>query len=308
MKTTEQTALITGASSGIGYELAKIFAKNGYNLVLVARNTDRLNEIANELRDQHGLETVIVIGKDLTQPNAPQEVYDEIKGFGVDINILVNDAGMGEYGLFATETDLEKELSIIKLNVVALVHLSKLFLKDMVRVNEGKILNLASVVSLMPNPYMAVYGATKAFVLSFTEALRNELKDTEITVTALLPGATNTDFFNKAGAEGTRAHQQAQSADPAKVAADGYAALMKGHDKVVSGLMNKTQALLSNVLPDQMTSQTMRKLMERPGESEESKTPSTVSTLVSLAVIAGGLYWAYTKYGLPGVLKKVNIE
>ncbi|WP_255157702.1 SDR family oxidoreductase [Siphonobacter sp. BAB-5385] len=204
MNTTEQTALITGASSGIGYELAKVFAQNGYNLVLVARNTDRLNEIANELRDQHGLETVIVIGKDLTQPNAPQEVYDEVKGFGVDINILVNDAGMGEYGLFATETDLDKELSIIKLNVVALVHLSKLFLRDMVRVNEGKILNLASVVSLMPNPYMAVYGATKAFVLSFTEALRNELKDTSITVTALLPGATNTDFFNKAGAEGTR--------------------------------------------------------------------------------------------------------
>ncbi len=299
MKTTQQTALITGASSGIGYELAKIFAKNGYNLVLVARNTDRLNEIASDLRNQHDLESVVVIGKDLTQPNAAQEVYNEIQGFGLDVNVLVNDAGMGEYGAFATDTDLDKELAIIQLNVVSLVHLTKLFLKDMVLTNEGKILNLASIVSVMPNPYMAVYGATKAFVLSFTEALRNECKDTNVTITALLPGATNTDFFNRAGAEGTRAHKQAQSADPAKVAQDGFDALMKGKDKVVSGLMNKSQAAASNLLPDTFLSQVVRKLMERPSEDEKSdssKVPSTASTLVSLAVIAGAIFWGYKKY------------
>ncbi|MDQ1089253.1 MULTISPECIES: SDR family oxidoreductase [unclassified Siphonobacter] len=298
MKTTQQTALITGASSGIGYELAKVFAKNGYNLVLVARNTDRLNEIASDLRSQFSVENVVVIGKDLSQPNAPQEVYSEVQGFGIDVNVLVNNAGMGEYGAFATETDLDRELSIIQLNVVSLVHLTKLFLNDMVQANEGKILNLASIVSVIPNPFMAVYGATKAFVLSFTEALRNECKETNITVTALLPGATNTDFFHKAGAEGTRAHKQAQSADPAKVAQDGFDALMAGKDKVVSGLMNKSQAAASNLLPDTFLSQLMRKLMERPSEEEntESKVPSTASTLVSLAVIAGALFWGYKKY------------
>ena len=234
MKTNGQTALITGASSGIGYELTKLFAQDGYNLVLVSRNTDRLNEIATEFQRQYGLEKVTVVGADLAQPETPQRVYDEVQGQGITVNVLVNDAGFGEYGLFATETDLQKELAMIQTNVTALVHLTKLFLKDMTTRNEGKVLMLASVVSVLPNPLMAVYGATKAFILSFSEALRNELNNTKITVTALLPGATNTDFFNRAGSVGTRAHEQAMKTDAAGVARDGYEALMSGKDKVVS--------------------------------------------------------------------------
>ncbi|MBC7890673.1 MAG: SDR family oxidoreductase [Sphingobacteriaceae bacterium] len=293
-----QTALVTGASSGIGYELAKLFAQDGYNLVLVSRNTDRLHEIATEFKTQFGLSEITVVGKDLSQPDAPQQVYDEVKGQGIAVNVLVNNAGAGEHGMFATETDLGKELSIIQLNATSLVHLTKLFLKDMTERNEGKILMLASVASVLPNPLMAVYGATKAFILNFSEALRNELKDTAITVTALMPGATNTDFFHKAGAEGTVAHQQALKTDAAGVAKDGYEALMKGKDKVVSGMMNKAQVAMSHVMPDSLVTANVRKMMERPSNGNghhESMTKKQVTTgsLVASLLVLGLVGWVY---------------
>lgn len=298
MKTNQQTALITGASSGIGYELAKCFAQDGYNLVLVSRNTDRLQQIADEFRREYHLENVTVIGSDFVQTDAPQQVYDQVKSQGIEVNVLVNDAGMGEYGLFATETDLQKELSIIQINATALVHLTKLFLKDMVARNEGKILMLASVASVLPNPMMAVYGATKAFILSFSEALRNELKDTEITVTSLMPGATNTDFFAKAGAEGTVAHQQALKTAASGVAHDGYEALLKGKDKVVSGFMNKAQVAMSRVMPDPLVTATVRKQMERSSNGndqhgESSKKQVVTGSLVGAVLILGLAAWAY---------------
>ncbi len=298
METNQQTALITGASSGIGYELAKCFAQDGYNLVLVSRNTDRLQQIADEFRQEYQLKKVTVIGSDFAQTDAPQQVYDQIKSQGIDVNVLVNDAGMGEYGMFATETDLQKELSIIQINATALVHLTKLFLKDMVARNEGKILMLASVVSVLPNPMMAVYGATKAFILSFGEALRNELKDTNVTVTSLLPGATNTDFFAKAGAEGTVAHQQALKTDAADVARDGYEALLKGKDKVVSGFMNKAQVAMSRVMPDALVTASVRKQMERStngdGDEEGSRKKQVVTgSLVGAVLVLGLVAWAY---------------
>jgi len=296
MKAYDQTALITGASSGIGYELAKCFAKDGYDLVLVSRNTDRLNQIAGEFRQQYGLGKVTVIGADLSKPEAPQQVYDEVMSQGIRVNVLVNDAGVGEHGMFANETDLQRELAMIQLNVTSLVHLTKLFVKDMVANNEGKILMLASIASVMPHPLMAVYAATKSFIYSFSEALRNELKDTNVTVTALMPGATNTDFFNKAGAEGTRAHQQAQSTDAATVARDGYEALMSGKDKIISGVMNKAQVAMAHVMPDPMVAANVRKLMERPNgqhETEPKKQMASTGSLLGALLVLGIAAFAY---------------
>lgn len=255
-----QTALITGASSGIGYQLAKLFAQDGYNLVLVARNEDQLRKVAHEFTNQFGTQKITVIAKDLSKDGSPEEVYEETKRQGIEVNVLVNDAGFGEHGLFS-ETDLKKELAMIHLNVVSLTYLTKVYLQDMLVRKEGKILQLASVASYQPTPLLAVYAATKAYVLSFTEALINELKDTGVTMTALIPGATDTDFFRRAGAEDSHAAQGSLS-DPAEVAKEGYEALMKGDDKVVVGLKNKAMTTVSNVLPDQVNAAMARKQME----------------------------------------------
>jgi len=181
--------------------------------------------------------------------------------------VLVNDAGQGVYGLFK-DNELDRELDIIELNISAVVILTKHFLQDMVSRNSGKILNLASIASKTPGPWQAVYHGTKAFVLSFTEAIREELKETDITVTALLPGVTDTDFFNKADMNSSKAVQDEDSkADPAGVAKDGYDALMSGKDKVISGLKNKLQMGLSNVTPDTMVAHNMNE-MQKPVDSE----------------------------------------
>ena len=284
-----KTALITGASSGIGRELATLFAKDGYNLVLVARSEDKLQEMADKFKQQFGTASVTVIEKDLSKPEAPQEIYDEVARQQITVNTLVNNAGFGEYGKFATETDLQKELNVIQVNLTALVHLTKLFLKDMVGRNEGKILMLGSIASIMPNPLMAVYGATKSFIYSFSEALRNEVKDTDISITVLMPPATDTDFFNKAGAMNTVAQEQARSMDPADVAKEGYDALMKGKDKAIAGFSTKLQAAAFRVLPDSMVSQVARAQMKSQAEAEQDK-PSPALVLgisIAAAVVTG---------------------
>jgi uncharacterized protein len=255
-------ALITGGSDGIGYELAKLFAKDGYNLVIVARDRERLEQVADKLAAQYNTK-VIPISKDLFWHEAPSEIYDELLMKEIKIDVLVNDAGQGQHGFFA-ETDLQRDIDMIQLNIISLVSLTKLFLKDMIDRNEGKILNLASIASIYPSPLLAIYAATKAFVLSFSEALSNELKETNITVTALMPGSTDTDFFAKADAENTKEYQEASLSDPADVAKDGYEAMMKGEVKVVSGMKNKIQAAMSNVMPDTMLAESMRKKMEEP--------------------------------------------
>lgn len=256
---TNQYALITGGSAGIGFELAKLFAQDGYNLVLVARTTEDLQKAASELSTQYGVEA-IGIAKDLFQPNAAFELYDEVTGRGIHINVLVNDAGQGQYGLFV-ESDIRRQLDIIQLNISALTALTYLFLKDMIIRNEGKVLQLASIASELPGPWQAVYHATKAYVLHFTEALISELKDSNITMTALQPGATDTDFFNKAEMQDSKILDTKLS-DPAKVAKDGYEALMKGDDKVVSGFKNKAMVAASNVMPDTMVADQMNKMQE----------------------------------------------
>jgi short-subunit dehydrogenase len=175
---------------------------------------------------------------------------------------LVNDAAQGQYGLFV-ETDIQRELEIIQLNIVAYLVLTKQFLKDMVARKSGKILQVASIGGELPGPMQSVYHATKAFILSHAEALANELKDTGVTITALLPGPTETDFFNKADMENTKMVQEGSLSDPAKVAKDGYEALMSGDSKVISGLKNKFQVAMSNVLPDQVAAENVRKQMEQ---------------------------------------------
>ncbi len=263
MNTNNQCALITGATSGIGYELAKVFAANNYNLIIVARNQDELNATANELKQQYGI-SVTSIAKDLFKQDSAFELCDELKESSVKIDVLVNDAGQGYYGKFI-ETDIYRELDIIQLNIASLIILTKHFLKEMAARGEGKILNLSSIASKAPGPYQSVYHGTKAFVQSFTEAIRAEVKDagiTGVTITALLPGATDTDFFNKADMQDAKIVQEGKLDDPAKVAKDGFDALMRGDDKVVSGLKNKMQVAMANVMPDSIAAQNMLKQQE----------------------------------------------
>jgi len=263
-ETNNRYALVTGASSGIGFELAKLFAEDGHNLIIVARTKSDLEKSATAL--SHFGVDVISITKDLFKPNAPFELYDEIQSKGLTVDVLVNDAGQGQFGLFV-ETDIHRLIDIIQLNIVSLTTLTHLFLKDMVKRNEGKVLQLASIASDLPGPWQAVYHATKAYVLSFTEALINELKDSAVSMTALQPGATETDFFNKAEMQNSKILETKLS-DPAKVAKDGYEALMKGDDKVVSGFKNKAMVSMSNVMPDKMVAAQMDK-MQKPKDEEE---------------------------------------
>ncbi|WP_207421471.1 SDR family NAD(P)-dependent oxidoreductase [Desertivirga brevis] len=259
MKSTNKTALITGASNGIGYELTKLFAGDGNNLVLVARNEARLNEVAREIQNKYASLKVHVIAKDLSIDGAAEDVYNETRNLGIEVNYLVNDAGIGQRGLF-WETDFEKDKEIIHLNIISLVHLTKLYLKDMVARNEGKILQLASIAAYQPTPLLAVYAASKAFVLSFGDALINELKDTNITVTSLIPGPTETDFFNKADAEHTVAAHNAD--DAAKVAKEGYEGFLKGEHHVAATAMVGVQAAMSTVMPNEAVTKMARKYME----------------------------------------------
>jgi uncharacterized protein len=268
--------LITGATSGFGYEFAKLFAKDGYNLILVARNALRLQEIADELSKSHMID-VLAIEKDLFKPEAADEIYAEVKAKGFVVSILINDAGQGEHGNFV-EYETARDVDIIQLNITSLVCLTKHFLKDMVARNEGKILQVASLLSKYPTPMMAVYAASKAFVLSFTNSLIVELKDTDVTVTALLPGAADTDFFHKAGGEDTVTYKEQKLLRPEEVANDGYKALMEGKEMIVSGFKNKLYAAMSTILPDTALAANMGRQMKRTekpdGRSEITHGPS----------------------------------
>lgn len=258
MENIQKYALITGATSGIGYELAKLFAKDKYNLVIVARDADELHRVSTELQSE-GVQ-VHTIAKDLFIRESAQEIYEEVRSKSIHIDVLVNDAGQGLYGKFE-DTELDKEVDIIQLNIISCISLTKLFLKDMLIKNDGKILNLGSIAGEAPGPYQSVYHGTKAFVNSWSAAIRNELKDTNISVTVLLPGATDTDFFNKADMQDSKILDTKLS-KPEEVAKDGYQALMSGDDKITSGLKNKVQVAMANVLPDSMASETMGKQQE----------------------------------------------
>jgi short-subunit dehydrogenase len=250
-------ALVTGGTSGIGYELAKLLAKDNYNLIIVARNQDELASVSLQFTQQFGVD-VITLSKDLFNPEKAFEVYQELKDQGITVDVLVNDAGQGQYGEFI-DTDIRRELDIINLNISSLVILTKLYLQEMVDRGSGKILNVSSIASKMPGPWQSVYHGTKAFVQSFTEAVRSEVKEFGVTVTALLPGATATDFFNKAEMQESKIVQEGKLDDAAKVAKDGYEALMNDKDMIVSGLKNKVQVAMSNIMPDSKAADKMKK-------------------------------------------------
>lgn len=259
MRQGEKFTLITGGTSGIGFELAALFAQYGHNLIIVARTASDLADAATELSDRYEVTTVPIV-KDLFAPDAAFDLYNEITEKSYYVDILVNNAGQGVYGKFC-ETDLRRELDIIQLNICAYVTLTKLFLRDMISSGEGKILNVASIAGKVPGPYQAVYHGTKAFVHSFTEAVRTEIKGSGVSITSLLPGATDTDFFNKADMEESKILDTGL-ADPADVAKAGYDALMRGDDMVVYGLKNKAQVISSNIIPDETLAKMMLKQQE----------------------------------------------
>lgn len=261
MNRKNEYALVTGATSGIGYELARQFAKNGYDLVMVARNHDELRAKADEFKS-FGV-NVISIAKNLFIEEDAYSLYSELKLNGISPSILVNDAGQGVYGKFQ-DTDLHREVDIVNLNIVSVLILTKMFLKDRLPKGSGKILNLASIASKAPGPWHSVYHGTKAFILSWSEAIREELKDTGITVTALLPGPTDTDFFNKADMNESKILEDKDNlSSPEEVAIDGYNALMNGDDKVVSGLKNKLTVAMSNIATDSLAAHRMGE-MQKP--------------------------------------------
>ena len=256
------TALITGASTGIGYELSKCFAADRHNLILIARQEAKLRHVAAELSGQFGVSAKVIVA-DLAKSDAPQKIADEIRTASLQVDYLVNNAGFGLGGKFS-ETDLAAELEMMQVNMVALVHLSKLFLPAMVARGSGKIMNVASTAAFQPGPLMAVYYATKAFVLSFTEAIANELAGTGVTVTALCPGPTHSEFQQRAHIENTRLVKgkfMGMMTSEA-VAQIGYRGLMQGKRLVIPGLINKIGVQSIRLSPRRVATQIARMLQE----------------------------------------------
>jgi len=256
-----RAALITGASGGIGAEIARLFAENGYGVVLVARSKDRLVALANELEARHAV-AARVIEADLAQPTAPSEIYHQVGLQGVTVDVLVNNAGFGTYGRFA-DTDLPTELEMLQVNMVALTHLTKLYLRDMLARGDGKIMNVASTAAFQPGPLMAVYYATKAYVLSFSEALANEVQGSGVTVTALCPGPTATGFQQRADMEGIRLVRGPLMMDAARVARVGYNALMAGKAVAIAGWTNRLLVLGVRLAPRGLVTRVVRQINER---------------------------------------------
>jgi short-subunit dehydrogenase len=258
-----KTALITGASFGIGLELARIFAREGHNLVLVARTADKLRQLASELEKAHGTRSLI-LATDLTDPGAAAYVLDQTTRANIAVDILVNNAGFGQYGPFA-ENDLEECLRQIQLNVTTLTHLTRLYLPEMIERKSGRILNVASSAAFQPGPLMAVYFATKAYVLHFSEAIANELQGTGVTATCLCPGATTTEFHKRANATGMNLLRMG-SMDARTVAEDGYRALMAGKPVVISGFKNWLVAQSVRFSPRRLVTAIARKTQESKKE------------------------------------------
>lgn len=262
--TPKPFAVVTGASSGIGYELARQFAQNGFDLLITAEDAG----ITQAARDLEVLGAhVETVQANLAMSDGVETLYRQIQSTGRPVDAIAINAGVGVGGPFI-ETDFNDELNLINLNVVSPVHLAKYVVRDMVARGQGRILFTSSVAARMPGPFEAVYAASKAFLQSFSEALRNELKDTGVTVTALEPGPTDTNFFHRAGMDDTKAGASKKD-DPAQVAKQGFDALMAGEDHVVAGSVStKLQAAATNVLPATANAAMHRKQSE-PGSANE---------------------------------------
>ncbi|MDB6121435.1 MAG: Short-chain dehydrogenase/reductase [Pedosphaera sp.] len=248
-------ALITGASQGIGYEFTKLFAADGYNLVLVARDQARLKQVADEIGARFGI-VAKIIPKDLTARTAPKEIFDELQTDKIQIDVLINNAGFGFQGAFS-ELELQRHLDLIQVNMTALVELTYLFLKPMLVRREGRILNVASTAAFQPGPYMAMYYASKAFVYSFSCALAEELSGTGVTATTLNPGITRSQFHGRAGLQRSKGFAIMEAEEVAKI---GYRALMNGKPNVTAGLINKLSSSIAKALPTRLTTRIAARL------------------------------------------------
>jgi len=241
-----KTTLITGASGGIGKEFAQLFASKGYHLVLVARSERKMKEIAESFEKKYDI-LVTVLAFDLSLPNSAKKLYSEVKSRKIQIDILINNAGIGDYGSFVN-SDLDKSTDMINLNITTLTELSLLFIKEMKQRNSGKILNVSSTASFQPVPKFAVYGASKSYVLNFTEALNYELKGSNVTASVLCPGPTSTGFEESANMEGSNLFKGSVMSAK-KVAKIGYDGLLKNEMTIIPGFKNKILAILSNMTP-----------------------------------------------------------
>lgn len=239
-------ALVTGASSGLGVDFARLLAADGANLTLVARREDRLRELRDEIASRHGV-AVDVVAMDLALPDAPQRLFDQVKSAGQSVDVLVNNAGLGLYGPFL-EIPWERERGMLELDVLALVHLTKLLVREMVARDFGFVLNLSSIGAYQPTPLYASYSAAKSFVLSFSEALSYELRQTKVRVTALSPGITATEFLKVSGQKPTL-YQRQMLMSSEKVARIGVEAMLAGRPSVVPGFLNAMSAFSMRFLP-----------------------------------------------------------
>jgi len=255
------TALITGASNGIGLELARVHASKGGDLVLVARNQSKLNELKIELENQFKIKVYTIV-KDLSVNNSAQEVYDETMNAKIQIDFLINNAGFGDFGMFV-ETDWNKELQMINLNITTLTQFTKLYLKDMVKRRIGRIMNVASTAAFQSGPTMAVYYATKAYVLSFSEAVNNEVSDQGVTITTLCPGATESGFQAAAAMEESNLVKGRKLPTSKEVAEYGYAAMMKGKTIAIHGLLNWIMANSVRFTPRALVVKLTRKIQDK---------------------------------------------
>jgi uncharacterized protein len=263
---TKRFAVVTGASSGIGLELAKVFAEHDFDLLITAEDA-RLAEAERALAG-NGTE-VVAVRADLTTPKGVEKLYERIRKSGRPVDALALNAGIGEGGDFARGTDLQQELELIDLNVRSTVHLSKLLIADMVRRGSGRVLFTSSIASTMPGTFQAVYNASKSFVQAFALAIRRELRGTGVSVTSLMPGPTDTDFFRRAHMEDTRVGSSDQKDDPAEVARQGFDALMEGRERVVPGsLVNRLLAYGGRLVPDRAKAEAHR-LMAEPGSARK---------------------------------------
>lgn len=255
-----KTALITGASSGIGFELAHLFARDGYRLVLLARNRNTLRQIGDDLQARYGI-TVRIAPKDLAHPASPDELFQELREAGVLLDVLVNNAGFGLAGPFAA-TNWGLEAEMMQVNIVAATHLTKLFLPQ-IRARQGKILNVASTAAFQPGPFMAVYYATKAYLLSLSEALAEELHGTGATVTCLCPGPVKTNFQKRAYQEGSAMIDSPLLVDVGEVARVGYEGMNRGKRIVIPGWKNQAGVQMLRVSPRATVTKVVRKVQEK---------------------------------------------
>jgi short-subunit dehydrogenase len=260
-----KTALITGGSGGIGYELALQFAADGYQVVLVARNRQRLQQVSSEIIGKYKV-PVQIIEMDLSELDAPQRLFEEVQTLGMEVDVLVNNAGFGVYGSYL-ETNGDTELQMIDLNMRTLTDLTKRFLAGMVRRGTGGILNVASTGAFQPGPLMSVYFATKAYVLSYTEALANELQGTGVVVSVLCPGMTKTEFFIAPAfsdkKQNVNLHRvERMMMDASAVAAIGYRGFKTGKRVIIPGFLNNLMAISSKISPRGFVLAISRKLME----------------------------------------------